>query len=380
MPGFVMRLRHAIDDGIHLNGVGREDILLLQREKDGKRIVFMANRSEHVRKISARFTEPTSLRLIEPETGANHPVGSKLVGKKTEAVLHFGPYQSWILIAGEEPVEHSHIEAKMEEIELRNLAVETGENVALIFEFHHETGKTDVRKVEEPRTGLRQQAVRSNRFVVDDGGTYEASLEIEGDAGPIRMVLDHDYSSCMIIINGSVMIPMPTQNWLTDPTDVAADVTSLLKEGMNKIQVISPTKLSEPLRFAGDFDVAMGEVITIRPRGKRDMFALEKSMPFYSGTITYTADFELSEQPERIELNLAGTRDSASVYVNRVLVGKRLWPAYLFDLTSFVKPGKNELRIEVRNNMANLILGKHRAFGLRGAIELRSVLTTDEHG
>lgn len=358
LPNFVMRLRHAIDDGIHLNGIGREDIILLQREKDGKRIVFMANRSEHVRKISARFTEPASLQLIEPETGASHSIGSKLVGKKTEAVLHFGPYQSWILIAGDDSVEVSRTEGKLDEVELSNLSFETAENVALIFEFDDkETGqKIDIRK----EAG-------------DLGGVYEAKLSLEGGLESIRMVLDHDYSNCRIIINGSEVIPMPTQNWLTDPSDIAADVSSLLQDGENTIQVVSQKKLLEPVRFAGDFDVVMSEVVTIRSLGKRDMFALEKSMPFYSGTVTYTADFELSEQPERIELNLAGTRDSAAVYVNGVLAGKRLWPPYIFDLSGFVGKGKNELSIEVRNNPANLILGKHRAFGLRDEPKLHEL-------
>jgi len=64
-------------------------------------------------------------------------------------------------------------------------------------------------------------------------------------------------------------------------------------------------------------------------------------------------------------LNLHDVRDAAEVWVNGRNAGKRLWQPYVFDLTDLAQPGKNTLTIEVRNNMANLILGNPRPLGLR---------------
>lgn len=366
LPGFVMRLRHSLDDGIHLSGTGREDILLLQREKDGRRIAFVANRSDHTRRITIRFTGQVGLTLIEPETGAAHAIQAKIVRGKTETAVHFAPYQSWLLLIGE-PTEtyETDTEAKADEKELQILSVETGENVAAIFDFEYEDDKTefDVRK--DPRViPVNWEQVQTD--VDQFAGTYEATLQIIGDPGQIRMVVDREYTDCRTYLNGSEVIFPPTQNWLIDPMDLAADVTEMIKEGINQVSVISPTKLSEPIRFAGNFDVTQADgQVTISPMEERQPFNLEDSMPFYSGAVKYHADFTLDGDHLHVELDLGHIHGSSVVYINNKLAGKRLWPPYEFDITKHVKKGRNELCIEVRNNLSNLLLGSHKPFGLK---------------
>lgn len=98
LPGFMMRLRHAVDDGIHINGTGREDIQVLQREKDGKIITFLVNQSDYHRKMTARFTGEVKITRVDLETGAEQPMESQLVSQKTETALRFDPKQSMLLI------------------------------------------------------------------------------------------------------------------------------------------------------------------------------------------------------------------------------------------------------------------------------------------
>lgn len=371
LTGFVMRLRHAVDDGVHLTSAGREDIMLLQREKDGGRIAFFVNRSEHHRKISARFTGNVGLTLVELETGATRPLHSKSDGQKTETMLRFEPYQSLILLIGDplpDPVPEAHAEA--EAMKLADLAVKTDDNVALLFHFNYIEGgkKVDVRKDPVCIPVNWQEAPCDPR---EFAGTYETEVRVEGQPLTVRMVLDHDYAGCKVYLNDEEVTIRPAHKWLTDIFDLEANVTELLREGANTIRVVSPTKLCEPIRLVGNFDVAAnGDGVTISPAEDRNGLRLEETMPFYSGTVTYSSEFDLPEMHERVDLKLGDVRDAATVYVNDALTGKRLWAPYDFDITNFVVQGRNNVSIEVRNNLANLILGKPRAFGLRTMPEI----------
>jgi hypothetical protein len=140
----------------------------------------------------------------------------------------------------------------------------------------------------------------------------------------------------------------------------------LLKRGENELRVVSPTKLSEPLRLVGDFRVGIeGEGTILRAPGQPNPLNMEIDYPFYSGTVKYSAEFELDQPCESLTLNLHDVRDSAEVWVNGRNAGKRLWQPYTLEIANFAQPGKNKLTIEVRNNMANLILGNPRPLGLR---------------
>jgi len=120
LPGFVMRLRHAVDDDIHLSGQGRQDILLLQREKNGHRIAFLVNHSEHERRITARFAGHVGLSRIDPQTRAAAPIHTRSSGGKTQAALHFGPHESMLIVA-EEPgqVGDTDSHSEPEDVEVR---------------------------------------------------------------------------------------------------------------------------------------------------------------------------------------------------------------------------------------------------------------------
>jgi hypothetical protein len=51
-------------------------------------------------------------------------------------------------------------------------------------------------------------------------------------------------------------------------------------------------------------------------------------------------------------------RDAAEVYVNGERIGVVWHPPYTVDITRFVKPGRNELRIVVGNTAINAIAGR----------------------
>jgi hypothetical protein len=93
LEGFVMRLRHSIDDGMHLFADGREDILLRQREDIQGRVAFLANQGDEHRKITIRFSGAVSVTVIDPATGDTIPTQTS-TGDKTDVDLHLAPQQA----------------------------------------------------------------------------------------------------------------------------------------------------------------------------------------------------------------------------------------------------------------------------------------------
>ncbi len=85
----------------------------------------------------------------------------------------------------------------------------------------------------------------------------------------------------------------------------------------------------------------------------------DERIKYYSGTAFYTNKFKLDQLPEgkKIVINLGSFTAMAKVTVNGTYVGG-LWTApYQLDITSFVKTGENNLRIEVVNTWVNRLIG-----------------------
>lgn len=81
---------------------------------------------------------------------------------------------------------------------------------------------------------------------------------------------------------------------------------------------------------------------------------------YYSGTATYTKSFSLKEQDlkeHRLILDLRNVKEMASVKINGHQM-QVLWCApFAFDISSFVKPGTNDLEVEVVNMWPNRLIG-----------------------
>lgn len=76
---------------------------------------------------------------------------------------------------------------------------------------------------------------------------------------------------------------------------------------------------------------------------------------FYTKTLEIPADWLASGR--RIHLDLGDVRDVAEVFVNGKSAGILWKPPYRTDITSLVKPGSNELKIEVMNLWINRLVG-----------------------
>jgi hypothetical protein len=87
--------------------------------------------------------------------------------------------------------------------------------------------------------------------------------------------------------------------------------------------------------------------------GDWSTFGLE----YYSGGVKYIRRFQLDDlrESDSVSLNLGDVRTSAEVKINGQSVGVRLAPPFVFDLSEAVKPGQNELEVEVFNTLANFM-------------------------
>lgn len=154
----------------------------------------------------------------------------------------------------------------------------------------------------------------------------------------------------------------------------------------------SPTAAAPQVASSGpavdlstDWKVAYGPSAAPENMAKLELW----SKPF-SGVATYTRSFEApaggaytldfgqgtpSPKPARMPANgmqtwlEAPVREAAIVYVNGQRAGSVWCPPYKLDVTAFVKPGRNELKIEVANlavnHMAARPLPNYRLLNLR---------------
>ncbi len=69
----------------------------------------------------------------------------------------------------------------------------------------------------------------------------------------------------------------------------------------------------------------------------------------YAGTLRYRSTFNLNELRGAIALDAGRVEEVADLFVNGQRLGPRLHPPYRWDITSAVKPGRNELWLDVTN-------------------------------
>lgn len=106
----------------------------------------------------------------------------------------------------------------------------------------------------------------------------------------------------------------------------------------------------------------------------------ELGLPYYSGAATYEKEFDLPSDysARKLMLDLGTVGVTAEVQVNGRPAGVRVWQPYAVDITGMVRPGRNRVRVTVRNTMANeravenheALLSKIDINGLHGPVRV----------
>ncbi|HHX02101.1 MAG TPA: hypothetical protein GX739_05440 [Firmicutes bacterium] len=96
-------------------------------------------------------------------------------------------------------------------------------------------------------------------------------------------------------------------------------------------------------------------------------------MEHFSGTLTYINQFYVDQakgQLMQVLLDLGEVGELASVELNGCDAGVCLLPPYQFDLSEFVQPGLNEIKVSVTNSRANEFTDAKIRSGLLGPVKV----------
>ncbi|MBC7289076.1 MAG: hypothetical protein H5T86_13765, partial [Armatimonadetes bacterium] len=173
------------------------------------------------------------------------------------------------------------------------------------------------------------------------------------------------------------LLPAPSLSDWTVPFYIEIDIEDFLRPGTNVLQIATISLLEEmpyvfePIYIIGDFEVR-GR--SIRPASRR-MSGLwnENGYPHYSGIAAYSQKVDIPAKyalGAALVLQLEQVHDCCRVMINGDEAGIRLWPPWEVDISRWVVPGVNEIRIEVANSAANLYDKDPRPSGLAGAARI----------
>jgi hypothetical protein len=170
------------------------------------------------------------------------------------------------------------------------------------------------------------------------GLTHPASYHIEGSRTEVTLPLDR-FGSLFVLFRNSTTGPahaQPAPRWQT--------VATLSGSWPVAFQAGRGAPASTTLDHLADF---------------RD--SADPGIRYFSGIATYTRELTLTSRDfsggHRLWLDLGQVDDLAEVWVNGKLAGTAWKPPYRVDISSQVKPGRNQLELRVVNLWVNRLIG-----------------------
>ena len=128
-------------------------------------------------------------------------------------------------------------------------------------------------------------------------------------------------------------------------TDIAGDVQRVVRGGDCTLRVVPQPGHSggavfrQPVRFeVGAGRMNLGDWAT-------------QGLSAYAGGVCYSRVVRLDGGGDTV-LDLGQVRGTAEVFVNGRSAGVRVWSPYRFDMTGFVRPGDNQIEIQIFNTLA----------------------------
>ena len=95
-------------------------------------------------------------------------------------------------------------------------------------------------------------------------------------------------------------------------------------------------------------------------------------MAHFSGTVTYEHIVDIDRLSDyRYLLDLGAVHELVHININTRDAGFRMWAPYKFDVTPYLRDGKNQIQIEVTNSLANKMDGEEMPSGMLGPVSLQ---------
>jgi hypothetical protein len=231
----------------------------------------------------------------------------------------------------------------------------------------------------------KQAGARHRVGCPGQANTYRTTFEVEAKPRRLKLVLDdvrQDIPSHVgflsrrrnleIYVNGQQAGPLRPSTW-QDPYFWEVDITDLVAEGTNTLEIhtislLEPFQhLNEPAYLVGDFSVLENRLV--EPLRQVHGPFNEQGYPHFAGIARHRQVVEIPPEyaaDHRLYLDPGEVHDCCRVLVNGHEVDIRLWAPFEVEITDFVKPGANEIVVEVANSLANLYEKESRTSGLIG--------------
>jgi hypothetical protein len=162
-----------------------------------------------------------------------------------------------------------------------------------------------------------------------------------------------------LFVNGT-QVDITNHDWHWDKAFGKVEVTDLVRKGENIVDFSVKYDFLTEVEAAyviGEFGVDLADPsrgkIVDEPQKLKIGSWTDQGYPFYSGRMVYKARFEAIEKTQTLLrlLNPSGTL--YKVRLNGADAGRIMWRPFELDITSYVKPGMNDLEIEVVSSLQN---------------------------
>ncbi len=110
------------------------------------------------------------------------------------------------------------------------------------------------------------------------------------------------------------------------------------------------------------------KLIRCSEKGALESWTNWNGMRTVTGTVIYESEISGEIQGSSIWLDLGEVYELAHVYMNDQSCGSLFWAPYILEITDYIRPGQNLIRIEVTNTMANSKSDANRLSGLVGPV------------
>jgi len=238
--------------------------------------------------------------------------------------------------------------------------------------------------------GIKQKYI--GEFIIKDFGQ---DLRAVFDRLP-EILFDNKPQPVVVSING-VKVELSKRSKFLDHDMFEVDIRDLVKIGKNYVEIefedsmqafegktgISPVSMVwDPVFIVGDFTLepsveAENSYVIVKEKETIEAKSWAKQgYPYLSGAMEYSQEINVGKgfiDGRKVFLDAGlNIREYMEVYVNGKLEGTRVWLPYKIDITGIMKPGKNEIKIIVRNTPKNILEKRKFDSGIIGDIKIVS--------
>lgn len=166
-------------------------------------------------------------------------------------------------------------------------------------------------------------------------------------------------------VNGTQVHPLPGE-WFLDKEFPLYNISKLVKSGENVVELeanpMSVFAETEPIYVVGNFSVLpkdTGWFIDMKKPTLELGSWKEQGLPFYSWGVGYKKSYKIEETNKTYKIKVPDWHGTvAEVLVNGQSAGIIGMEPYELNITNYVKPGKNEIELQITGSLKNL-LGPH---------------------